>query len=178
MESKIDLSRVYKLYEKIVQLEQFFIPTKGWSSILPDGTDVRNGDLYYELIPNATSSNEISPDIRERLVQRCLDAGATHVQFKCTDKNREYCYPDYKISELQYIDLNLDMLLEEGAKCAEVFELQRVIEVFEDGIFGKHTLNKLRLKTNKASISLNELKSLRYTVEISIPISKLWWLNK
>lgn len=78
-----------------------------------------------------------------------------------------------------YVILDWDSVLKEGIiRSAEVLELQRILKVIEDGNFGKHTLQVLRLKISKDSVSLKELHSMGYSVQAKILESKLWWLNK
>ena len=86
----IDLTPVRTLYNKVINVEEYFHPVKKWTSILPNGHKVTNPELYYTDIPNNL----------ELVVQACIDAGAIMIQFRCKDKRGEECYPDYKISEL------------------------------------------------------------------------------
>lgn len=98
--TKINLNLVHHLFNKIINIEEYYHPTEKWTCILPDGIDVRNPELYYETVPGAKGSHELVPDIMERIVQRCIDAVAVRIQFKCRDKFGELCFPDYNVPEL------------------------------------------------------------------------------
>lgn len=87
--AKVNLDKVWKLYRKVVSVEEFRHPVKKWTSILDDGSDVKsNDDMKYHRLG------------LEGVVQACIDSGATHIQFLCRDENKKACYPDYKIEEL------------------------------------------------------------------------------
>lgn len=99
---EINLSRVFKLYPKVISIEEYYHPVNKWTSILPDGRDVRSEELYRGT-PPLTGGGSLDP-IREKVVKLCIKAGATHVQFKCRDSNNELCFPDYKVEELIWND--------------------------------------------------------------------------
>jgi hypothetical protein len=89
----ISLKKVRDLYPngKVVNVEEYYHPLLKWSSILPNGTDVRDSDLYYAVGV-------------EGVIKMCITAGAERIQFKISDSvgggKREYCFPDYKVREL------------------------------------------------------------------------------
>jgi hypothetical protein len=58
-----------------------------WSSILPDGTDVRDPELYYKYGLNF-------------VVAKCIEQKAQQISFKILDEDKEYCYPDFYVTEL------------------------------------------------------------------------------
>lgn len=60
----------------------------------------------------------------------------------------------------------------------EVLELQRILKVTPDGIFGKNTEKELNIKFNKTSIRLSELEALGYSVRKTVPIVDIYWLTK
>ena len=101
---KIDLTPVRKLYNKIINVEEYRHPVNGWTHILPNGKLVTDEDLYKpkQRCNKITQGYEIVPDMEivERVVQMCIDAGATVIQFCCKDEHKNRCYPDYKVSEL------------------------------------------------------------------------------
>ena len=86
---KITLQKVHDLYPdgKIICVEEYFSQEKKWTSILPDGSDVRDPDLYYKFGLNF-------------VVALCGQNGATQISFQVLDANNEICFPDFYISEL------------------------------------------------------------------------------
>lgn len=86
---KITLNKVKALYPegKIVCVEEYYTKDKRWTSRLSDGTDVRDPDLYYRYGLNY-------------VIAQCIREQATDIQFKVLDSEGEYCYPDFKVSEL------------------------------------------------------------------------------
>lgn len=101
---KVNIDHIRVLYKKVVSIEEYFHPTNKWTHILPDGTNLQNPNVYYKELdikfPPGGGEITFNEDIIERLVQKCIDTGATMIQFKCRDQNNEYAYPDYKINEL------------------------------------------------------------------------------
>ncbi len=97
---EVTLDRVRKLYWKVINVQEYYHPVNRWTSILKDGTDIRDPKNYYELMPGATSSHEVRPDNIERVVEQCIAAGAVKIQFRCRDAKKEECFPDYFIHEL------------------------------------------------------------------------------
>ncbi len=63
-------------------------------------------------------------------------------------------------------------------RCPEVLELQRILQVPEDGFFGLVTLKKLRSKFKTNKISLTKLQVHGIKVRKSIPIKEIYWLNE
>jgi len=97
----INLSKVKKLYDKILGVEEYFDPINKWTSILPEGTDVRADETYQYYSAERLMKIKAGEDPeRERVVKLCINAGATIIQFKCLDKFGVECYPDYKVGEL------------------------------------------------------------------------------
>lgn len=93
---KINLKHVHNLYpnSKIICVEEYFVPfdpmnplSMKWSSILPDRTDVRDPELYYKYGLNF-------------IVTMCIQQNAQQISFKILDTNKEYCYPDFYVTEL------------------------------------------------------------------------------
>ena len=86
----ITIENVKKLYPgcKVVSVEEYYTREKKWTKLFADGTVVNDPDLYYEFGMNY-------------VIARCIQEGAEEIQLKLKDKNGEYCYPDFKISELQ-----------------------------------------------------------------------------
>lgn len=81
-------------------------------------------------------------------------------------------------SNSMFIELNLTKELNLNAeRCAEIIELQRIMSISKDGIFGAKTFNECKNKFGKASISLRELKYLGHEIRTEIPISELWWVK-
>ncbi len=101
---KINLTPIRTLYEKIISIEEYYTPQSKWTHLLPDGSDLRKEDVYYRAlnmqVPESGGEIQFADNIIEKIVQKCIDAGAMIIQFKCRDKNKELCYPDYKVSEL------------------------------------------------------------------------------
>jgi hypothetical protein len=62
-------------------------------------------------------------------------------------------------------------------KCPEVIELQRLIDVSKDGIFGSKTKREVELKYGKNSVTLSDFKNMGYDVRNEISESEVWWLN-
>lgn len=83
----ISLDHVYDLYPKIINIEEYYIPNKGWASFLPGNIDIKTPKLYYN-------------SGLKKVLLRVINMGASMVQFKCQDKDKEYCYADYRIQEL------------------------------------------------------------------------------
>lgn len=94
---EIDLEKVWSLYYKVINIEEYYHPVKKWTSILPNGIDVREEMLYIGVDP--TKDFDGDPP-RERVVKLCIEAGATKIKFRCLDENKEKCFPDYNVSEL------------------------------------------------------------------------------
>jgi len=87
---KISIDPVLNLYPhcKIVNVEEYFDPANKWVSRLPDGTDVRDPDLYYGYGLNY-------------VIGLCArDGKAKLIQLHIIDEQGEHCYPDFKIEEL------------------------------------------------------------------------------
>ena len=95
---KVTLKKLHELYPdcKIICVEECFLrlnpndpdsQTMRWVSILPDGTDVRDPDMYYKFGLNF-------------VVAMCAQKGATQISFRILDSNKEYGYPDFYITEL------------------------------------------------------------------------------
>ena len=85
---KITLKKIHDLYPngKIICVEEYR-STNYWTSILPDGTDVRDSDLYYKYGLNF-------------VVTLCIQNNVEMISFKVLNEDKEYCFPDYKPSEL------------------------------------------------------------------------------
>lgn len=86
---KISLQKVHDLYPngKVICVEEYFSNNQNWTAILPDGTDVRDPDLYYKFGLNF-------------VVAMCIQNGATQISFKLLDENKEYSFPDFYTTEL------------------------------------------------------------------------------
>jgi hypothetical protein len=86
---KPSLQKVRDLYPegKIICVEEYFTPEKKWTSLLSDGTDVRDPDLYYTYGLNF-------------VLEFCVREGAEKVTIKVVDKDDKVCYPDYRVEEL------------------------------------------------------------------------------
>jgi len=93
---KINLKHVKNLYPdgEVICVEEYFIPfdpnnslSMKWTSIFPDGTDVRDPDLYYKYGLNF-------------VVAMCIQHGAQLISFKILNTNKEYCYPNFYVTEL------------------------------------------------------------------------------
>ncbi len=102
--AKINFDKVYKLYKKIINIEEYFHPVKKWTHVLPDGR-ILSSESTYRSYPNypilIKESGVIEfPEILKDLVKRCIEDGATQIQFKCVDEKGAYSYPDYKIEEI------------------------------------------------------------------------------
>lgn len=101
---KINLSPIRSLYKKVICVEEYYHPYMKWTNVFPDGTDIRDPENYYKELNMKVSDGNgeitFNTDLIERVVKKCIDSGATIIQFKCTDKDNEYCYPDYKVTEL------------------------------------------------------------------------------
>lgn len=74
------------------------------------------------------------------------------------------------------LDLN-KMLNIYTLKCAETIELQRLIDVSKDGIFGSKTKKEVALKSGRTSVTLSDFKNMGYDVRNEIDKSEVWWLN-
>jgi hypothetical protein len=86
----ITLDKIREIYpnSKIIAVEEYFSPAIGkWTSILSDGMDVRDPDLYYQYGLHF-------------VVGQCIKDGANIIQFKLIDETKEYCYPDFRVTEL------------------------------------------------------------------------------
>lgn len=94
----ITLKKVHELYPdgKIICVQECFLPlnpnnpnsqTMSWTSILPDGTDVRDPDLYYKYGLNF-------------IIAKCVENGAKQISFRILDEINEYTFPDFYITEL------------------------------------------------------------------------------
>ncbi len=62
-------------------------------------------------------------------------------------------------------------------KCAETIELQRLIDISKDGIFGSKTKREVELKSGKTTVTLYDFKNMGYDVRNEINESEVWWLH-
>lgn len=93
----LDLSNIYRCYEKVLCVEQWYQDAKmgkgslGWNAIIPVNdalVPIHQNGLYYP------------PFGLNWVLKRVQEFGGTMVQLRCRDEKGELCYPDYKISEL------------------------------------------------------------------------------
>lgn len=86
----LELQKVYKLYRKVICVEQWMLDGT-WTKIIAIGKDdylVSDSDLYYP------------PQGLNWVIRRIREKGGTMVQLRCLDDKRELCYPDYKVEEI------------------------------------------------------------------------------
>lgn len=88
-EAKIDLSGPRTLYDKVINVEEYYKPGIGWTSLLADGRNLKESDMYYQFGV-------------EYVVLLCIQQGATQIQFRCSKEGLigKYGYPDYRVEEL------------------------------------------------------------------------------
>lgn len=86
---KFTIENVTRLYpnSKIICVEEYFTLKNKWTSLFNDGTDVRDPDLYFKYGLNF-------------VIAKCIADGATQINFKLIDEDKNYTYPDFKVEEL------------------------------------------------------------------------------
>lgn len=87
----LDLSKVFALYDKVVNVQEWLGPNLKWSTLITFDDirfDLTTPGLYYKPMGLA------------RVILRIKELGGTRVQLRCVDKAGEYGYPDYAIDEL------------------------------------------------------------------------------
>ena len=91
--TKISIEKVKKLYT-VLTVQEYYTSSVKCTNILPDGQKVFDATLY------SAKTLQEEQELIESVVQKCVDAGASIVQFKCTDEQGHRCYVDYKVHEL------------------------------------------------------------------------------
>ena len=91
---KISIEKVKKLYPTVVRVEEYYTTELKWMAILPNGKKVYDPSLYH------ANTLQEEQDRIEDVVKQCIEAGASIVQFKCTDEQGHRVYVDYKVHEL------------------------------------------------------------------------------
>ncbi len=99
--TQIDMQRVWDLYDKVLNVEEYYHPWRKWTTYLPTGTQVSDPDLYVSTDVDifGDRENQIDP-IRARVVCMCIEADAVKICFRCRDKKGDECFPEYTIEEL------------------------------------------------------------------------------
>ena len=99
--AQIDMQRVWDLYDKVLNVEEYYHPTEKWTCVLPNGMYVTDQDLYVSTEADILGSRQEQIDpVRARIVCMCIEAGAVKICFRCRDKKGDECFPEYTIEEL------------------------------------------------------------------------------
>ncbi len=63
-------------------------------------------------------------------------------------------------------------------RCEETLELQRILGISKDGLFGKNTRDNICGEFGADSITLNKVKEMGINVRKSIPLGEIYWLKQ